>query len=150
MQQWTSEAPNAGFTTATATPWLPIPPSARAVNAEVESRQPDSLLNFYKTVLTLRHTEPVLMFGDYVTLNPEFQGSTSVFSLSFFDHSDPRETDFGFHIDRVLRWILREEGMESGIRLPRLVTSAVFKSLSCILHQPFIFLQSAIQTTHLN
>jgi len=69
--QWTSEAPNAGFTTPTATPWLPIPPSARTVNVEVESKQPDSLLNFYKTLLKLRHTEPALMFGDYVTLNPE-------------------------------------------------------------------------------
>jgi len=71
MQQWTSEAPNAGFTAPTTTPWLPVPPSARTVNAEGESRQPDSLLNFYKTLLKLRHTEPALMFGDYVTLNPE-------------------------------------------------------------------------------
>lgn len=69
--QWTSEAPNAGFTTPTATPWLPIPPSARTVNVDVESKQPDSLLNFYKTLLKLRHTEPALMFGDYATLNPE-------------------------------------------------------------------------------
>ena len=76
--QWTSEAPNAGFTTATATPWLPVPPSARTVNVEVESKQPDSLLNFYKTLLQLRHAEPALMFGDYVTLNPEDQ---SVFSF---------------------------------------------------------------------
>jgi alpha-glucosidase len=69
--QWTPEAPNAGFTTATATPWLPVPPSARTINVEVESKDPDSLLNFYKTLLKLRQTEPALMFGDYITLNPD-------------------------------------------------------------------------------
>lgn len=69
--QWTADVPNAGFTTATAAPWLPVPPSARTINVDVESKDPDSLLNFYKTLLKLRHTEPALMFGDYVTLNPD-------------------------------------------------------------------------------
>jgi alpha-glucosidase len=69
--QWTAEAPNAGFTTATATPWLPVPPSARTVNVEVQTKDPDSLLNFYKSLLKLRRTEPALVNGDYVTLNPD-------------------------------------------------------------------------------
>ena len=44
---------------------------ARTVNVETESGQPDSLLNFYKNLLKLRHTEPALVSGDYVTLNPD-------------------------------------------------------------------------------
>ncbi len=69
--QWTPAAPNAGFTTPTSTPWLPIPPSARTVNVETELGDSGSLLNFYKELLRLRHTEPALLFGDYVGLNPD-------------------------------------------------------------------------------
>ncbi len=69
--QWTPAAPNAGFTTPTATPWLPVPPNARTINVETELADPNSLLNFYKGLLKLRHTETALMFGDYKTLNPD-------------------------------------------------------------------------------
>ena len=69
--QWTSAAPNAGFTAPTSTPWLPVPPNARTINVETESADSASLLNFYKTLLHLRHTETALMFGDYVDLNPD-------------------------------------------------------------------------------
>jgi alpha-glucosidase len=76
--QWTAAAPNAGFTSPSATPWLPVPPSARTVNVETESADPNSLLNFYKLLLKLRHTEPALISGDYVTLSPD---DPSVFSF---------------------------------------------------------------------
>jgi alpha-glucosidase len=69
--QWTSAVPNAGFTAPNVKPWLPIPSSARTVNVEVESAAPESLLSFYKSLLKLRHTEPALVSGDYVTLNPD-------------------------------------------------------------------------------
>ncbi len=69
--QWTPASPNAGFTAPTVTPWLPVPPSARTVNVETESANRVSLLNFYKRLLDLRHTEPALMFGDYVGLTPD-------------------------------------------------------------------------------
>ena len=67
--QWTPAAPNAGFTAPDVTPWLPIPPSARTVNVETEGKQPESLLNFYKSLLKLRQTEPALLHGDYATLD---------------------------------------------------------------------------------
>ena len=69
--QWTPAVPNAGFTNPSATPWLPVPPNARTVNVESESADPDSLLNFYKALLRLRHKETALIFGDYATLNPD-------------------------------------------------------------------------------
>ena len=68
--QWTPAVPNAGFASPHVTPWLPIPPSARTVNVETESADSQSLLNFYKSLIKLRHTEPALLSGDYVTLNP--------------------------------------------------------------------------------
>jgi alpha-glucosidase len=63
--QWNYRA-NAGFTTGT--PWLPVPPSYKTHNVATESNDPDSILNFYKRVLELRHREPALVDGDYVTL----------------------------------------------------------------------------------
>jgi alpha-glucosidase len=69
--QWSSAVPNAGFTAPDVKPWLPIPPNARTVNVEVQSGESESLLNFYKSLLKLRHSEPALMSGDYLTLNPD-------------------------------------------------------------------------------
>jgi alpha-glucosidase len=69
--QWTSARPNAGFTTPTAKSWLPVPPSSVTYNVEVESKKPDSILNFYKQLLVLRRTEPALVSGGYVTINPD-------------------------------------------------------------------------------
>jgi alpha-glucosidase len=64
--QWDNGA-NAGFSTST--PWLPVPPSYKTHNVATESKAPDSILNFYRRVLQLRHSEPALLNGDYVALN---------------------------------------------------------------------------------
>jgi alpha-glucosidase len=64
--QWTS-GPNAGFTTGK--PWLAVPPSAKTHNVETESKEPDSVLSFYKRVLKLRRGEPAFREGKYVGLN---------------------------------------------------------------------------------
>jgi alpha-glucosidase len=58
---------NAGFTTGT--PWLPVPPSAKTHNVEAESKDPKSVLSFYKQVIHLRKTEPALLDGAYLPLN---------------------------------------------------------------------------------
>jgi alpha-glucosidase len=64
--QWNDKT-NAGFSTAA--PWLPVPPSYKTHNVDSESRDPNSILNFYKHVLVLRHTNPALLDGKYVALN---------------------------------------------------------------------------------
>lgn len=56
--QWDASK-NAGFSTAERT-WLPIPPSAAEYNVQAESRDPHSILSFYKRVLALRRSEPAL------------------------------------------------------------------------------------------
>jgi len=66
--QWNSSA-NAGFSVAK--PWLPVPPSARTHNVADEMKDPDSILSFYRKLLALRHTEPALLDGDYVSLNED-------------------------------------------------------------------------------
>jgi alpha-glucosidase len=64
--QWSGGA-NAGFSAAT--PWLPVPASAGKYNVATESKDPDSILNFYRRLLALRHSEDALIAGEYVALN---------------------------------------------------------------------------------
>ena len=66
--QW-NYSPNAGFSQAA--PWLPVPASYKTHNVASELKDPDSVLQFYKRLLTLRHHEPALLDGDYVGLNQD-------------------------------------------------------------------------------
>ena len=56
--QWDATK-NAGFSAAERL-WLPVPPSASEYNVQAESRDPDSILSFYKRVLAFRRSEPAL------------------------------------------------------------------------------------------
>jgi len=64
--QWNHDA-NAGFTKGT--PWLPVPPSYKTHNVADELKDRNSILNFYKALLALRHTNPALLEGTYTALN---------------------------------------------------------------------------------
>jgi alpha-glucosidase len=66
--QWNSGA-NAGFSKRD--PWLPVPASAKTHNVATESMDPNSILNFYKQVLALRHTNEALREGSYAALNED-------------------------------------------------------------------------------
>ena len=57
--QWDG-SPNAGFTTASATPWLPVPPSYKTVNVALESREDDSLWSWYQRADTVTPRKPGL------------------------------------------------------------------------------------------
>ena len=64
--QWTNGV-NAGFSAAK--PWLAVPASAKTHNVESELQDPNSVLNFYKQLLHLRHFESALRDGEYISLN---------------------------------------------------------------------------------
>ena len=64
--QWDA-GPHAGFSTAA--PWLPVGPRFARYNVAVEQQDPESILNFYRRLLALRHTDPALLEGTYVPLN---------------------------------------------------------------------------------
>jgi glycosidase len=66
--QWNA-APNAGFSKKD--PWLPVPPSYQTHNVATESKDPNSILNLYKKVLALRHTNQALLEGSYTALNED-------------------------------------------------------------------------------
>ena len=76
--QW-DESENGGFSKAA--PWLPVPATAKTYNVADESKDPESVLNFYKKVLKLRHTNRALLDGNYVPLNENDQNVLSYLRL---------------------------------------------------------------------
>ncbi len=65
--QWDASR-DAGFTTA-AKAWLPIPPTSSTYNVESESKDPNSIFNVYKRLLSLRKTDPALRDGTQVSID---------------------------------------------------------------------------------
>ena len=59
---WSAEE-NAGFTTGT--PWLECMPGYEKINVEVQDKDEDSVLNFYRKMIALRHEIPTLVYGDF-------------------------------------------------------------------------------------
>ncbi len=72
--QWNSSE-NAGFTTGK--PWLPVPPTYKTHNVADESKDPESIFEFYKKVLKLRHANEALLDGNYLAIN---EGDPNVLS----------------------------------------------------------------------
>jgi alpha-glucosidase len=97
--QWNTAA-NAGFSKKA--PWLPVPPSYKTHNVATESKDPNSVLNLYKRVLALRHTNEALLEGSYIALNEDdpnvmsylrsYKGTGVLVVLNMSDA--PRKTTF--------------------------------------------------------
>lgn len=68
--QW-KDAPNAGFTTATAKPWLAVNPNYTTINAQQEVADPDSIYNYVARLIALRAKTPAFVYGDYKDLDPD-------------------------------------------------------------------------------
>ena len=66
--QWDAN-PNAGFTAASAKPWLPVPPSAATVNVQAEKGDPNSLLAWYRSLIRLKKTNPAFEQGENIMLD---------------------------------------------------------------------------------
>jgi oligo-1,6-glucosidase len=66
--QWDS-SPNAGFTTGT--PWLAVNPDYISVNAAAEVGRPGSVFEHYRKLIELRHTDPVIIDGEFELLLPD-------------------------------------------------------------------------------
>jgi glycosidase len=54
-----------------------VPATAKTYNVADESKDPESVLNFYKKVLKLHHTNRALLDGSYVLLNENDQNVLS-------------------------------------------------------------------------
>ena len=63
--QW-DDTPNAGFTSGT--PWLAVNRNYLMINAADEVSDPDSVYNYYKELIRLRHTHDVIVYGSFEPL----------------------------------------------------------------------------------
>jgi alpha-glucosidase len=67
--QWTAGR-NAGFSSGETT-WLPVPSTAKIRNVETMSKDPNSVLSFYKQAIRLRRGSPALLEGDYAAIGDD-------------------------------------------------------------------------------
>lgn len=65
--QWNA-GPQGGFTTGT--PWIGMNPSFQTINAATQRDQPGSIYEFYRSLIRLRHIEPVVAHGDFRMVAP--------------------------------------------------------------------------------
>jgi alpha-glucosidase len=63
---WQSEAPNLGFSNAA--PWLPVAPAHRGLSANLQERDPHSVLQFARAAITERKKHQALSLGDQQAL----------------------------------------------------------------------------------
>jgi oligo-1,6-glucosidase len=88
--QWNSSA-NGGFTTGT--PWIKINPNYKTLNAAAQEKDPNSCLNYFRSMVALRKSHPALVYGKYTLLdksNPnvyaytrEYEGQKYLIVLNF-------------------------------------------------------------------
>jgi oligo-1,6-glucosidase len=65
--QWNAQA-SGGFTEGK--PWLGVNPNYDKINVEESQKDPDSILGYYKKLIELRKTHPVIVYGDYLEHYP--------------------------------------------------------------------------------
>jgi oligo-1,6-glucosidase len=66
--QWDASS-EAGFTTGT--PWIAVNPNFAEINAAAEREDPGSVFHHYRRLIALRHSEPVVVDGDFTMLLPD-------------------------------------------------------------------------------
>ena len=66
--QWNDEE-YAGFSSHK--PWLNVNPNYKEINVERQTKQPDSVLNYYKKAIKLRHDNKCLIYGSFKKHNTD-------------------------------------------------------------------------------
>lgn len=66
--QW-DDTENAGFTAGT--PWIPVNPNYKEINAAAELKDPGSVFHYYQKLIALRKQLPIIVYGKYTLLLPE-------------------------------------------------------------------------------
>ena len=66
--QWDSST-HGGFTRGD--PWIGANPNFRTINAETQQGTPGSVYEFYRSLIRLRHVEPVVAHGDFCMVAPK-------------------------------------------------------------------------------
>lgn len=72
--QW-DETDEAGFTTGT--PWMPVNPNYKRINAAAQIGDEDSVYNYYRKLISLRKEYPIIVNGDFELVGED---DTAVFA----------------------------------------------------------------------
>ena len=90
--QW-NDTENGGFTTGT--PWMPVNPNYKEINAKAAVADPDSVFHYYQKLIALRKQYPVIVHGNYQLLledseelfvyTREYEGEKLLVVCSFTD-----------------------------------------------------------------
>jgi oligo-1,6-glucosidase len=107
--QWSADT-NAGFSGAT--PWIRVNPDYRSINVAAEERDTASVLNYFRRMIRLRKSDPVLIYGRYQLLdreNPDvftytrsLNGRTLLVALSFSKEGGRTRLPAGFIVAKTL------------------------------------------------
>jgi oligo-1,6-glucosidase len=68
--QW-DDTPHAGFTTGT--PWLAVNPNFTEINVAADRAAPNSVFEFYRRLIALRHEDPVVALGAFELIEPDHE-----------------------------------------------------------------------------
>jgi oligo-1,6-glucosidase len=66
--QWNASE-NAGFSSGV--PWLKVNDNYTSINASIQEKDPNSVLNYFRSMVMLRKNNPVLVYGKYKLLDAE-------------------------------------------------------------------------------
>lgn len=66
--QWNEEV-NSGFTTST--PWIRVNSNYKEINVDKQSKDPNSIVNYYRDIIALRKNNPLFIYGDFREINKE-------------------------------------------------------------------------------
>ncbi len=76
---WTAEE-NAGFTSGN--PWIEVIPGYKRINVATEEKDKDSVLNFYRKMIELRHSDDTLVYGDFKLAKKKWKNVLTYYRIS--------------------------------------------------------------------
>ena len=123
--QW-DDSENAGFTTGK--PWLAVNPNYVKINAAEQVIREDSVFNYYKKLIELRHTYDIIVYGRYelqmaedpdlYVYTRELAGHKLLVVCNFSDHEREFMPDEEFREGKVLIRNLDNNNILDGILEP--------------------------------
>ncbi|WP_331351404.1 alpha-glucosidase [Cellvibrio sp. UBA7671] len=121
--QWDS-SPNAGFTTGK--PWLRVNQNYKSVNVEIQDKNQNSPLNYFRDLVHLRKSNPVLIYGDYTVIdesNPsvyaytrKLDKKTFLIALNFTKDPAKLNTNISFVNSKVVSSNYKEKSSSALLR----------------------------------
>jgi oligo-1,6-glucosidase len=107
--QW-DDSENAGFTSGK--PWLKVNPNYTEINAEMQEKDENSVLNYFRRIVKMRKENLVLIYGDYTLVDAEnssvyaytreLDGRKLLVLLNFKAHEAKVKTDIDLSAAKVL------------------------------------------------